>query len=269
MPNQDYYQILGVQKDDDAARLKEAYREMALKYHPDRNADNPAHAEKMKAINEAYAVLSNTEKRREYDALKNQFGSSAYSHFRNSYSDQDIFNGSDVHQVFEEMARAFGVRGFDEIFKGIYGQQGFRTFQRRGPGFFAGGFVFGGPRGGKGSGRMRGQRQPGIGRIAKMLLSGMVAAGFPRAGADIHESIYLDADFAAKGGPYAYYLKQRKKKLVVKIPPNVRNGRQIRLKGMGKPGIGGGAPGDLYLKTILRTPVLKKLKNAFKTITGK
>jgi len=154
---QDYYQVLGVEKDADTKAIREAYRDLAFQFHPDRNQENPDAAERMKGINEAYAVLSNADKKREYDALRMQFGSSAHGQFRQAYADQDIFRGTDIHQVFEEMARSFGVRGFDEIFKDLHGQ-GFQTFESRGPGYVRKGFAFNSrPRGrgrGRGQGRM-------------------------------------------------------------------------------------------------------------------
>ena len=88
MEPKDYYQILGVEKNTDTKQIKTAYRELALKYHPDRNRENPEMADKMKAVNEAYAVLSNSTKRKEYDTLRQQFGSSAYHQFRQSYTEQ-------------------------------------------------------------------------------------------------------------------------------------------------------------------------------------
>ena len=117
MSQHDYYQILGINQNASAKQVKDAYRKLAFQYHPDRNEKNPEAAEKMKSVNEAYAVLSDAAKRRKYDTLRQQFGSSAYSQFRQNYSEQDIFSGSDINQVLEQMARAFGLRGFDEIFK--------------------------------------------------------------------------------------------------------------------------------------------------------
>ncbi len=75
MAQQDYYQILGVDQLAEAKKIKEAYRELAFKYHPDRNEKNPDSAEMMKSVNEAYAVLSNVQKRRDYDTMRNRFGS--------------------------------------------------------------------------------------------------------------------------------------------------------------------------------------------------
>ena len=77
MEQKDYYEILGLQKDAPHKQVRDAYRKLALQYHPDRNKDNPAAAERMKEINEAYAVLSDPQKRKDYDALKDAYGSSA------------------------------------------------------------------------------------------------------------------------------------------------------------------------------------------------
>ena len=141
MDAKDYYQILGIQKTADQKQIKEAYRKLAFQYHPDSNPHDNSVAEKMKDINEAYAVLSHPQKRTEYDQLRSQYGSSAYGRFRNTYSEQDIFKDSDVFRMFDEMARAFGIRGVDEIFKHVYGP-GYRQFEIKRPGVFAKGFFF-------------------------------------------------------------------------------------------------------------------------------
>jgi len=73
MEQNDYYQILGLDKDASQKQIKEAYRKLAFKYHPNRNKEHPETAEKMKRVNEAYAVLSDTEKRGEYDILNLNF----------------------------------------------------------------------------------------------------------------------------------------------------------------------------------------------------
>lgn len=255
----DYYQVLAVDQKADPKQIKESYRELAFKHHPDRNKKHPESAEKMKRINEAYAVLSDPQKRRDYDALRQQYGSSAYSRFRKNYSEHDIFSGSDIHHIFEEMAKSFGFRNFDEIFKEFYGP-GYRTFEFKKPGFTAGGFVFFG-RFGRGS-----RRQPQLplkgtlGKLSRYLFKQISGVDMPEKGADINDVIHLDPQKARKGGPYAYFFKKKSKKLVVKIPPGVKDGQKIRLAGMGEDGTGGAGPGDLYLKVKIKKPLLQKMK---------
>ena len=262
MANEDYYQVLEVDQEASDQQIKEAFRKLALKYHPDRNRENPAAVEKMKKVNEAYAVLSNPAKKSEYDSLKNRFGSSAYSHFRNNYSEQDIFSGSDINHIFEEMAKAFGLRGSNEIFKEFYGR-GFQQFEFKNSRGFARGFVFGNQPG-------RGDQHqapfpPGgnLGKISRFLLQKISGVQFPEDGADVEDRLYLAPEQAMEGGPYAYYLRSRSKKLVVKIPPGIRSGQRIRLAGMGQEGKGGGKPGDLFLKVHIRKPLMTAIKHLF------
>ena len=245
MSQNDYYQILGIDQKASPRQIKDTYRKLAFKYHPDRNRKNPEAAEKMKRVNEAYAVLSDPAKRREYDAMRHQFGSSAYSQFRQNYSEQDIFSGSDVNQILEQMARAFGLRGFDEIFKEFYGQ-GYRHYEFRKPGLFAKSYYFTGPRQSK---------------LTRFFLKQFSGIELPENGADRNDSIWLSPELARQGGPYAYYLRKKDKKLVVKIPSGVKHNQQIRLAGMGEDGKGGGKAGDLYLKVRIRKPLLQRLKS--------
>jgi len=260
MSQNDYYQILGVDQKASAKQIKDAYRKLAFQYHPDRNNKDPEAAEKMKSVNEAYAVLSDATKRREYDALRQQFGSSAYNRFRQNYSEQDIFSGSDINQILEQMARAFGLRGFDEIFKEFYGQ-GYRTYEFRKPGFFAKGYFFTGPRHTGKAGHSATPLQGGFGKLTRFLLKQFSGIEFPEDGADIHDTIWLNPELARQGGPYAYHLRQKDKKLVVKIPPGTKPNQRIRLTGMGEDGKGGGQAGNLYLKIRIRKPLLKGVKN--------
>ncbi len=262
MSQNDYYQILGVDQKASARQIKDAYRKLAFQYHPDRNDKNPAAAEKMKSVNEAYAVLSDTDKRREYDSLRQQFGSSAYNQFRQNYSEQDIFSGSDINQILEQMARAFGLRGFDEIFKEFYGQ-GYRRYEFRKPGFFANSYFFTGPRQ---AGKPDSSGHPlrgGAGKLTRFLLRQFSGIELPEDGADIHDTIWLDPALARQGGPYAYYLRKKDKKLVVKIPANTKPDQQIRLTGMGEDGKGGGQAGHLYLKVRIRKPLRQQIKDFF------
>ncbi len=260
----DYYKVLGVDQKADTRQIKEAYRRMAFQFHPDRNKDNPAAAEQMKAVNEAYAVLCDPAKRQRYDQMRQQFGSDAYSRFRNDFSDQDIFSGSDIHAIFEEVARSFGLRGFDEIFKEFYGAE-FRTFEVKKPGFFGGGFIFTAP-GGRNRQQRAGQaqrqvpRMDGLGRFSRYLLEKVSGIKIPQRGADVHDVIQISEELARSGGPYAYFQRKRKKKLVIKIPAGIRDGQRIRLAGMGEPGKAQGPDGDLFLKVKIKKPLLSKLK---------
>jgi len=265
MQEVDYYQVLGVEKNTDARKIKEAYRDLAFKYHPDRNQGNPDGADKMKRLNEAYAVLSDTDKRREYDLARQQFGSSAYTHFRRNYSEQDIFSGSDINKIFEEMTRSFGFRPFEEVFREFYGQ-GYRSFEFQRPGFRARGFMFGGPRG-RGRCRRRHFQQaqpsalPGVfGKVLQPLLQKIAAGRIPAAGAALSDTITLHPDLARRGGPYAYFHKKKSKRLVVQVPAGIREGQRIRLAGMGHNGRNGGLPGDLYLTVRIRASLGQKLK---------
>jgi len=98
----DYYKILGVDKKAGDAEIKKAYRKMAMKYHPDHTKGDKSAEEKFKQISEAYAVLSDKEKRKQYDT----FGS---SDFHQRYSQEDIFRNFDFGDIFKEFG--FGGRG--------------------------------------------------------------------------------------------------------------------------------------------------------------
>jgi molecular chaperone DnaJ len=108
----DYYDTLGVQKDASPEQIKKAYRELALKYHPDRNASKEAEA-KFKEINEAYAVLGDAQKRQQYDT----YGPSG---FGQRFSEEEIFRNFNFNDIFREMGANFGFGG--EMFGGMFGQ---------------------------------------------------------------------------------------------------------------------------------------------------
>ncbi len=118
---EDYYEILGVPRNASKEEIKRAYRRLALKYHPDRNK-SPEAEEMFKKISEAYAVLSDDEKRRIYDmygkaGLQGQYTSS-----------EDIFRGS--RSVFEEIFRDLGFGDFESIFERFFGGFGWRPRER-------------------------------------------------------------------------------------------------------------------------------------------
>ena len=98
----DYYKVLGVQKKASDAEIKKAYRKMAMKYHPDHTKGDKSAEEKFKQISEAYAVLSDKEKRKQYDT----YGS---TDFHQRYSQEDIFRNFDFGDIFKEFG--FGGRG--------------------------------------------------------------------------------------------------------------------------------------------------------------
>jgi len=100
--SEDYYKVLGVQKNASEEEIKKAYRKLAMKYHPDHTKGDKSAEEKFKKISEAYAVLSDKEKRKEYDT----FGSEG---FRQRFSQEDIFRGFDFGDIFRE----FGFGGDD------------------------------------------------------------------------------------------------------------------------------------------------------------
>ncbi|MGD0231089.1 MAG: DnaJ domain-containing protein [Syntrophorhabdales bacterium] len=265
MNQKDYYQVLDVEKAAGPKRIKEAYRRLAFQYHPDRNKGSAAAVEKMKEINEAYAVLADPEKRARYDMLWEQFGTGAADRFRQSYSEQDIFRGSDINQIFEEMAKTFGFRGFEEIFRDLHGEYRAREF--RGPGIFGRVIVFGSPfrRGGRPVQREVFEK-PGIfarmvGRLGRYALRKMVG-GIAKGTQDAYyDTLTLDEHEAARGGKVVYLDERRSRNLTITIPPGMREGQLIRLKGMGK---GRDLEGDLYLKVEIRRPLLAKVKKLLK-----
>ena len=96
MAETDYYKILGVNKAASDNEIKKAYRKLAMKYHPDHTKGDKGDEEKFKKISEAYAVLSDKEKRKQYDT----FGSAG---FQQRYSQEDIFKGSDFESILSEL----------------------------------------------------------------------------------------------------------------------------------------------------------------------
>jgi molecular chaperone DnaJ len=112
----DYYEILGVDRNATKEEIKRAYRRLALKYHPDKNP-SPDAEEKFKEISEAYAVLSDDEKRRQYD----MFG---HAGIDQRYSYEDIFRGADFDEIFRDLGFDIGFGfTFDDIFERFFGKR--------------------------------------------------------------------------------------------------------------------------------------------------
>ncbi len=263
MEQQDYYQLLKVEITASQQQIKESYRKLALKYHPDHNRDDAGAAAKMKAINESYAVLSDPEKRSRYDALRQNYGDAAHDRFKQAYSEQDIFRGSDIEQIFEELSRVFGLRGFNEVFRDAYGSQ-YRSFEFRRPGAFGRVFVGGQGRGqGPGAGFPLGGR---LGRLIKYGIKKKWGIELPEKGKDIQDVIAVSPELLRSGGKINYLCRKNQKELLVTIPPGMRAGQKIRLKGMGDPGKGGAEPGDLYVLVQSKHLLFQKIGKSAKSI---
>jgi curved DNA-binding protein len=208
MAKRDYYEILGVNKNASDEEVKRAYRKLAMKYHPDRNPNKKEAEERFKEINEAYAVLSDKEKRKQYDT----FGAEG---FRQRFTQEDIFRGSD----------------FEEILSGLFGGRGRREFKfGRGGGGFDFGDLFGGSYAYQGTGRM------------------------PQKGEDILYELTISLEEAVSGGEkrISYRKNGEVQEVSVKIPKGISAGKKLRLAGKGREGKKGGPPGDLYLQISIR-----------------
>jgi molecular chaperone DnaJ len=112
MVKQDYYQVLGIDRNADEAEIRKAYKRRALKYHPDRNPGDPKAQDRMKEINEAYAVLVDPVKRQRYD----RYGHKGLD----GYTLDDIFSGVDFGSIFSEL-------GLRDLFGGFFGGFGKRS----------------------------------------------------------------------------------------------------------------------------------------------
>ena len=223
MAELDYYQLLGVGRDASADDLKKAYRKLALKYHPDKaKGDKKVAEEKFKQISEAYAVLSNPEKRKEYD----QFGPQG---FRQKFSQEDIFKGADFNDMFD-----FGLS--EGIFSRLFGG-------------------LGGGRGRGGGGRTRVYQFGGGGP------QGFGGQAPPMQGEDLQVEMPITLHEMAFGTEKVVALPTNGQvdKINVKIPPGALPGKRLRVSGKGRPGPMGGPPGDLYVKLKeVEHPVFKR-----------
>ncbi|MBF0258342.1 MAG: DnaJ domain-containing protein [Desulfamplus sp.] len=297
MQNQDYYKILVLDTSATPSEIKKAYKTLAIKYHPDRNPDDIHASEKMAALNEAYAVLSNPDKKREYDMLRDRFGEDAAGRFRQSNTYDDILRNSDIEKIFQEIAQSFGIRGLNDLFSNV-NISGKST--NTGGGFFFFGTFGTHPHNGfrqeafgehQSSDYVSGSQTPwgdlddrsktapklkfhqkvlrDVGsKIMKKAVDKLLNAGVNTLNelqaanrGDIYDTITLSSSHAKKGGPYAYYHQKKDKKLIVKIPENIQSGHKIRLKGAGFPSAETGENGDLFLMVNVKQNLLSKVKN--------
>lgn len=216
MEYKDYYAILGVDKKADQKKIKTAFRELARKYHPDKNKA-PGAAEKFKQINEAYEVLSDPEKRAKYDTIPPGWNE---AHGFNWAHDGARFAGP-----WRKGRQGQGIR----FTFGTQGEEGFSDFFR---------MFFGGDRGGFDTG---GAPFEDFHRTAYK-------------GADYEGSISITLREAYTGTEKA--VRVNGSEIRVKVPAGVPNGTRLRLAGQGGPGGEGAPRGDLFLTVkVLPHPI--------------
>jgi len=264
----DYYHILGVPEDASQEEVRKAFRRLAFQYHPDTcPGDKQQAEEKFKEINEAFGVLGDGDKRRQYDyARKGLFAGYGADYGGFQYSQQDIFHDIFANQtMFDELNRMFSQAGlrFDQDFLNhVFFEGSGVIFQ-----FFAGPggvsrrmYDFGGGV----NERSYSQAEVAahrLGWLERMLSKMAIKAGsfflrkllgvqvqpLSRQELDQHIDIEISATEATAGCEENVTYKRGKqtKKLVVKIPPGVKEGTRIRLRGAGA--VAGGKQGDLYL----------------------
>lgn len=280
MAQVDYYKALGVEKSASADDIKKAFRKLAVKYHPDRNPDNKGAEDKFKEINEAYAVLSDPEKKQQYDT----FGSSG---FHKQYSQEDIFRGFDFGNTYKDMGAGGSEDLFSRLFGGAFGRGGGR-----------GGFRSGPQKGGdhemevtvsfrdaaQGAEkqiafRRNGQREElkvkipaGVDNGSKIRISGKGAQGegggaagdlflivhvmpdplFIRDGGDLFVERSIPFSAACLGISLDVPTLEGDKR--IKVPAGIQPGTKIRLKGCGIKSLGSNAKGDLFVKIGVHIP---------------
>ena len=280
MSQQDYYQILGVSKTATDAEIKKAYRKLAMKYHPDHSKGDKNAEAMFKKVSEAYAVLSDKEKRQQYDT----FGS---TDFHQRYSQEDIFRNVDLGDILKEfgfggqgMRFSFGggspfggqqrrqrpVKGSDLVYElpltlaeVASGASKTVTFQHQGrsenitvkipPGMIAGKKL-----------RLAGKgEQSGYGGPAgDLYIQSRVIADpvFTTEEHDLHTTVTVLLSQSILGTQVGIPTLQGGE-LSLKIPPGTRHKTRMRLAGHGLPKMKGGSHGDLYVTVMVEVP--KKL----------
>jgi len=254
-----YYEILGVPKNAPKDVIKDAYRKLALQYHPDRNK-SPEAEEKFKEISEAYAVLSDDGKRQQYDTL-------GEPGFDQRYSREDIFRGADFDSIFRDMGVS---SGFGDLFNVFFGGRDFEERQEvirgrdlryevnitleeaangvekeidipriercevcGGSGAAPGTSVQTCPKC-KGSGKVQNKSRSGLGTFVQVV---------PCSACKGRGQIIVSPCRNCKGKGRV----KRERKITVKIPVGITEGYQLRLEGQGEAPTGEGPSGDLYI----------------------
>jgi molecular chaperone DnaJ len=259
MAKRDYYEILGVPRNATKEDIKNAYRRLALQYHPDRNK-SPDAEEKFKEISEAYAVLSDDVKRQQYD----QFG---HAGIEGRYTWEDIFRGTDFDQIFRDLG--FGLGGFESIFDMFFGRRGRDEYSpRRGQDITydleigleqaATGFkteievprsevckICGGTGAQPGTRTRTCPKCQGTGEIQYVQTMGFSRFVRIETCDRCHgRKVIVDTPCRECKGTG---IVQRMRRISIKIPAGVDTGSTLRLSGEGEPGVKGGPAGDLYV----------------------
>ena len=221
MAGKDYYKILGVSRDASEKDIKQAYRKLARKYHPDVNPGDKSSEARFKEINEAFEVLSDAEKRKKYDMYGDQWQNAeqfararAQQQQWGNYPGGGEYSYGETESIFDDLFREFGGRSTRE-----------RTRPRRGEDIEYAVEV------------TLEEAYQGTGRMITMqgeeVCSGCNGTG------RIHN---LPCSVCRGTGRVP-----KEKRLEVKIPPGVTDGSRVRFAGQGEPGYRGGPNGDLYL----------------------
>lgn len=250
----DYYEVLGVSRNASKEEIKDAYRKLAMQYHPDRNK-SPDAEEKFKEISEAYAVLSDDEKRQQYDLL-------GHAGFDQRYTAEDIFRGADFESIFRDIGF-----GFSDLFRTFFGG-GFRERINRGQDLVydleitleeaAKGTekeilvprtekceVCGGSGASPGTSPRTCPKCNGAGKVQHMRKSSfaMYVQVTPCSTCRGKGTI-IDSPCKSCHGTG---LVKKRRKISVKIPVGIDEGYQLRLRGEGEMAPNGGEAGDLYV----------------------
>jgi molecular chaperone DnaJ len=265
----DYYEVLNLSRSAGEEEIKKAYRKLALQHHPDRNSGDKAAEEKFKELSEAYEVLNDPQKRRQYDqfghaGLKSSFGPGGFDFSR------DFTHGADLHDIFGNL---FG--GAGGMFEEFFGRAGARRGAADGSRPARGAdlrfdleidfedSIFGAEReitlpvseacpacGGTGSeaGHRKETCRHCNGHGVVVTASGFfhVQQDCPSCGG--RGEIVTHPCRACRGAG----LVKNSKQLTLKIPPGVETGSRLRLSGRGEGGARGGAAGDLYVMLHVR-----------------
>ena len=259
MNKKDYYEVLGVSKTASQDEIKSAFRKLAKKYHPDVSKEENA-AEKFKEAQEAYAVLSDENKRRQYD----QFGHSAFTNGQGGFSGFDGFDFGNMEDILGEMFRGFGFGGgYSSTGRGRNrAQDGADLLYRMSISFEEA--VNGAKRDIKVECEDECSECKGQGGFnAKTCPECKGSGSVTRQQSTILGSFLTRTTCTHCGGTGTSFEKlcikchgkgkvTEEKTLTVTIPKGVDTGNRLRLAGKGEAGVNGGVSGDLYIEFTVK-----------------